>query len=359
MRKFLFLPFILSIAAVSFLTGCSDSSSDNNTLPVTIVTPIDSSDINTFTGTYKGVSMRGSNLAVHANRAFLDFEAKAVLNKPENDENKIVEITYNMQFSDYNIDNRINNINTNKLNININDINVNKNQITFDISSDNNSYSVTLEKESDTVETIEDKPLWTRKALCNATSQDISTAGKCNKATEDGALRFVGSYRIKSIQFDNCSNSAVGGTDVIGEMTANPTMSGDVFLPITLKFQINKSWLDNNTSCISNENLYYYNKSEDTIDIASSNKYKNDGSLDLNKVFKEVGLVAHTDTYSDKFITYYPKKQNKDTLEFTDLQIFGKTAIIEIELIKSPVSVTLLSNGGSDVKSLSETPYWK
>lgn len=365
MRKFLFLPFILSIAAVSLLTGCSDSSSDNNNsvvvTPTEPNTPIDKENTDSFTGNYKGLSLSYDNYSTADGRQILDFEAYVVITKKDDD---TLTAKYNFQYSGYNISNTNP---TGTVEIAKSDIGeINDNAFDINITVQSTDYKLKIQKAGDYTNQ-KTGSLWSAKDLCN---MDIK---KCDSASTEGcksegnnnfmdsrpnscynaeyAMRFAGAYRLKEIIINGCNNNNVilsnGGSEFIGEIVAHPNLDPNVGvkIPIELKLQFNQ---DNVSQCwADSSDLFYFKELYYNVPATGSVLY------DLVSVFQNVGLISIPG--NTKEINYLPKEEGPYDPDSTraDFLINGKKVTMKFELIRSG------DMSGNAVKTISNTPYWK
>lgn len=214
------LLFILpiSVCLIAFLTSCSDNSSNNkpfisdNTPPPDTLTPIETGNINTYTGTYSGVEIMPNNTTIMFSRNVLIFKAKATLEKVSEEK---LNLKYNFQYAGYdNTNGHYDNIDGYELDIkNITVVEKDNNIIQLLIRNKDDEMSIfSIRKEKDRIEKIDDSELIVKNDLCNATS---GASEKTSCSTPNEAQTLIGSYKIAEMTIDCGSGTQrTGGGDL-------------------------------------------------------------------------------------------------------------------------------------------------
>lgn len=211
----LLLILSVSVCLIAFLTSCSDNSSnnksfitgnnggaepvnpDNEDTPVPdTLTPIETGNIDTYTGTYSGVEIMPNGSTIEVDWKVFIFDAKATLEKVDDD---TLKLKYNFQYDGYAVGhyNDIEGYDVDISNIAI----VEKDENIIQVSARNQGEISTfsLKKEKDRIEKIDDGKLIVKNDLCNATS-GASEETSC--FTPEGAQMLIGSYKIAEMTID-------------------------------------------------------------------------------------------------------------------------------------------------------------
>lgn len=173
-----------------------------------------------------------------------------------------------------------------------------------------------------------------------------ATEGNESCSSVNGALKYIGYYRIEKITCDN--SEYFGGEAFAGEMVATPSLRNlpdYVDLPIDIKIQI------------IDENL---KKCFLTTDEQSDNVYlKNinyqlylDKDFQLENIFAQVGLLGLKEELDENIrtteINFEPKNPNFSDMQFGDE---NKTVSMRLKIIKQGTA------GERPVRKLDDTPY--
>lgn len=178
--------------------------------------------------------------------------------------------------------------------------------------------------------------------LCDPTIEN----GDESCASVNGALKYVGYYRIEKLTCD--SNEYIGGQDFAGEMVATPSLNrlpNYVDLPLEIKVQIKTETLK---QCFlkteeQSKNIYLKNIE---YELELDNNFK------LENIFKKVGLLGLASESNKNVRTTEIdfKPQNPD---FNDMK-FGNNnneVSMRLKIIKQGMA------GGIPVKKLDDIPY--
>lgn len=178
--------------------------------------------------------------------------------------------------------------------------------------------------------------------LCDPTIEN----GDESCASVNGALKYVGYYRIEKLTCD--SNEYIGGQDFAGEMVATPSLNrlpNYVDLSLEIKVQIKTEPLK---QCFlkteeQSKNIYLKN-----IEY----ELKLDNDFKLENIFKRVGLLG-LDSESNKNvrtteIDFKPKNPNFTGMKFGNN---NNKVSMRLKIIKQGMA------GGIPVKKLDDIPY--
>lgn len=178
--------------------------------------------------------------------------------------------------------------------------------------------------------------------LCDPTIEN----GDESCASVNGALKYVGYYRIEKLTCD--SNEYIGGQDFAGEMVATPSLNrlpNYVDLPLEIKVQIKTEPLK---QCFlkteeQSKNIYLKN-----IEY----ELKLDNDFKLESIFEQVGLLG-LDSESNKNvrtteIDFKPKNPNLNDMKFGNN---NNEVSMRLKIIKQGMA------GGIPVKKLDDIPY--
>lgn len=183
--------------------------------------------------------------------------------------------------------------------------------------------------------------------LCDPTIEN----GDESCASVNGALKYVGYYRIEKLTCD--SNEYIGGQDFAGEMVATPSLNrlpNYVDLPLEIKVQIKTETLK---QCFlkteeQSKNIYLKN-----IEY----ELKLDNDFKLENIFKQVGLLGLASESNKNVrtteIDFEPKNPNFNDMKFDDMK-FGNNnnkVSMRLKIIKQGMA------GGIPVKKLDDIPY--
>lgn len=178
--------------------------------------------------------------------------------------------------------------------------------------------------------------------LCDPTIEN----GDESCASVNGALKYVGYYRIEKLTCD--SNEYIGGQDFAGEMVATPSLNGlpnYVYLPLEIKVQIKTETLK---QCFlkteeQSKNIYLKN-----IEY----KLKLDNDFKLENIFKQVGLVGLASESNKNVrtteIDFKPQNPNFNDMKFGNN---NNKVSMRLKIIKQGMA------GGIPVKKLDDIPY--
>ncbi len=178
--------------------------------------------------------------------------------------------------------------------------------------------------------------------LCDPTIE----SGDESCASVNGALKYVGYYRIEKL---TCSNTEyIGGQDFAGEMVATPSLNrlpNYVDLPLEIKVQIKTEPLK---QCFlkteeQSKNIYLKN-----IEY----ELKLDNDFKLENIFQQVGLLG-LDSEVNKNIRTTEIDFKPKNSDFTDMK-FGNSnneVSMRLKIIKQGMA------GGIPVKKLDDIPY--
>lgn len=172
--------------------------------------------------------------------------------------------------------------------------------------------------------------------LCDPTIEN----GDESCASVNGALKYVGYYRIEKLTCD--SNEYIGGQDFAGEMVATPSLNrlpNYVDLPLEIKVQIKTETLK---QC-------FLKTEEQSKNIYLKNiKYelKLDNNFKLENIFKKVGLLGLASESN--------KNVRTTEIDFKPQMKFGNNnneVSMRLKIIKQGMA------GGIPVKKLDDIPY--
>lgn len=168
------------------------------------------------------------------------------------------------------------------------------------------------------------------------------TEGGESCSNVNGALKYVGYYRIEKITCDK--SEYFGGEAFAGEMVATPIVSNTVDLPLDIKIQIideqlKKCFLTTDEQA---NNVYLKNMN-----------YKLElTNLDLDKLFAQVGLLGLKDEVDENIrtteINFEPKNPDFSDMKFGDE---NNTVSMRLKIIKQGIP------GKIPVRKLDDTPY--
>lgn len=178
--------------------------------------------------------------------------------------------------------------------------------------------------------------------LCDPTIEN----GDESCASVNGALKYVGYYRIEKLTCD--SNEYIGGQDFAGEMVATPSLNrlpNYVDLPLEIKVQIKTETLK---QCFlkteeQSKNIYLKN-----IEY----ELKLDNDFKLENIFQQVGLLG-LDSESNKNVRTTEIDFEPQNPNFTEMK-FGNNnnkVSMRLKIIKQGMA------GGIPVKKLDDIPY--
>ena len=172
------------------------------------------------------------------------------------------------------------------------------------------------------------------------------TEGDESCSNVNGALKYIGYYRIEKLTCDN--TEYLGGEDFAGEMVATPSLRNlpsYVDLPLDIKIQIINDTLK---QC-------FLKTDEQSNNVYLKNiKYQLnlDANFQLENIFSQVGLLGLKDEVEEntrtKEINYEPKNP-----DFSDMQFCNenKTVSMRLKIIKQGTA------GEIPVRKLDDTPY--
>lgn len=178
--------------------------------------------------------------------------------------------------------------------------------------------------------------------LCDPTIEN----GDESCASVNGALKYVGYYRIEKLTCD--SNEYIGGQDFAGEMVATPSLNrlpNYVDLPLEIKVQIKTETLK---QCFlkteeQSKNIYLKN-----IEY----ELKLDNDFKLENIFKQVGLLGLASESNKNVrtteIDFKPKNPNFNEMKFGNN---NNEVSMRLKIIKQGMA------GGIPVKKLDDIPY--
>lgn len=178
--------------------------------------------------------------------------------------------------------------------------------------------------------------------LCDPTIEN----GDESCASVNGALKYVGYYRIEKLTCD--SNEYIGGQDFAGEMVATPSLNrlpNYVDLPLEIKVQIKTETLK---QCFlkteeQSKNIYLKNIE---YELELDNNFK------LENIFKKVGLLGLA-SESNKNVRTTEIDFKPQNPTFNDMK-FGNNnneVSMRLKIIKQGMA------GGIPVKKLDDIPY--
>lgn len=178
--------------------------------------------------------------------------------------------------------------------------------------------------------------------LCDPTIEN----GDESCASVNGALKYVGYYRIEKLTCD--SNEYIGGQDFAGEMVATPSLNrlpNYVDLPLEIKVQIKTETLK---QCFlkteeQSKNIYLKN-----IEY----KLELDNNFKLENIFKKVGLLGLASESNKNVrtteIDFKPQDSNFNDMKFGNN---NNEVSMRLKIIKQGMA------GGIPVKKLDDIPY--
>ena len=178
--------------------------------------------------------------------------------------------------------------------------------------------------------------------LCDPTIEN----GDESCASVNGALKYVGYYRIEKLTCD--SNEYIGGQDFAGEMVATPSLNrlpNYVDLLLEIKVQIKTEPLK---QCFlkteeQSKNIYLKN-----IEY----ELKLDNDFKLENIFKQVGLLGLASESNKNVrtteIDFKPKNPNLTNMKFGNN---NNKVSMRLKIIKQGMA------GGIPVKKLDDIPY--
>lgn len=178
--------------------------------------------------------------------------------------------------------------------------------------------------------------------LCDPTIEN----GDESCASVNGALKYVGYYRIEKLTCD--SNEYIGGQDFAGEMVATPSLNrlpNYVDLPLEIKVQIKTETLK---QCFlkteeQSKNIYLKN-----IEY----KLELDNNFKLENIFKKVGLLGLASESNKNVrtteIDFKPQNPNFNDMKFGNN---NNEVSMRLKIIKQGMA------GGIPVKKLDDIPY--
>ncbi len=178
--------------------------------------------------------------------------------------------------------------------------------------------------------------------LCDPTIEN----GDESCASVNGALKYVGYYRIEKLTCD--SNEYIGGQDFAGEMVATPSLNrlpNYVDLPLEIKVQIKTETLK---QCFlkteeQSKNIYLKN-----IEY----ELKLDNNFKLENIFKKVGLLGLASESNKNVrtteIDFKPQNPNFNDMKFGNN---NNEVSMRLKIIKQGMA------GGIPVKKLDDIPY--
>lgn len=178
--------------------------------------------------------------------------------------------------------------------------------------------------------------------LCDPTIEN----GDESCASVNGALKYVGYYRIEKLTCD--SNEYIGGQDFAGEMVATPSLNrlpNYVDLPLEIKVQIKTETLK---QCFlkteeQSKNIYLKN-----IEY----KLELDNNFKLENIFKKVGLLGLASESNKNVrtteIDFKPQDPNFNDMKFGNN---NNEVSMRLKIIKQGMA------GGIPVKKLDDIPY--
>ncbi len=178
--------------------------------------------------------------------------------------------------------------------------------------------------------------------LCDPTIEN----GDESCASVNGALKYVGYYRIEKLTCD--SNEYIGGQDFAGEMVATPSLNrlpNYVDLPLEIKVQIKTETLK---QCFlkteeQSKNIYLKNIK---YELQLDNNFK------LENIFKKVGLLGLASESNKNVrtteIDFKPQDPNFNDMKFGNN---NNEVSMRLKIIKQGMA------GGIPVKKLDDIPY--
>lgn len=178
--------------------------------------------------------------------------------------------------------------------------------------------------------------------LCDPTIEN----GDESCASVNGALKYVGYYRIEKLKCNN--NEYIGGQDFAGEMVATPSLNrlpNYVDLPLEIKVQIKTETLK---QCFlkteeQSKNIYLKN-----IEY----ELKLDNDFKLENIFQKVGLLGLASESNKNVrtteIDFKPQNPNFNDMKFGNN---NNEVSMRLKIIKQGMA------GGIPVKKLDDIPY--
>lgn len=352
MKKNILLILALQIA-VSFIYGCAFEEQyvpDPKPAQKLNYTPIDENNSHTFIGKYMVNALKIANTN-SMYTSYMDGYIQLKLSP-----NGSLEYNYNLLYNGYNNDSGYKTSEKDYTKLEQYQIKDNR-TITLNtpivFKDDKYTYTInSLQKYDNDILSFDNMTnvknvFYKTPELCDPTIEN----GDESCASVNGALKYVGYYRIEKLTCD--SNEYIGGQDFAGEMVATPSLNrlpNYVDLPLEIKVQIKTETLK---QCFlkteeQSKNIYLKN-----IEY----ELKLDNDFKLENIFKQVGLLGlaseSNKSESNKNvrpteIDFEPKNPNFNDMKFGNN---NNKVSMRLKIIKQGMA------GGIPVKKLDDIPY--
>lgn len=322
---------IISFILTTFLIGCDWEKEVQGPIPYNVntnkLTPIKADEVSTFDGRYTV----NSATVVSNTPDIADFKGKIFVTSKTVDQS--LNYYYLLKYNGYNAGENEAEIRQ-KNNVVLPEYTVLDDNYTIqlttplELTNNGKTYKiVSLKKYNDNLIELADNI--TVQDLDNATASvcDPLQIGGDNCSSINGAVKYIGIYRMEKITCDN--QKYVGGVDFAGEMVAEPRLinGANVDLYLYLKAQISNETLKTcmlTADEIANNNILYKSMKYYIPATEAGN---------LGQVFNNVGLIGiQTGTEVDRttMIDYAPKDES-----YQDLTFNGKTITMRLKIMSN------------------------